>query len=110
MVLANGRYRFRISDTGVGIAPDDLPRIFEPFVQIDSALNRKYGGTGLGLPLSRMLVDLHGGTIEIESTPGMGTVATVELPADRVGGVLHPSLSGEASGIDADIGTQGRSS
>jgi two-component system cell cycle sensor histidine kinase PleC len=110
MITANGRYRCTIADTGIGIDPGDLSRIFEPFVQIDSALNRKYGGTGLGLPLSRMLVDLHGGTIEIESTPGMGTIATVELPAERVGGVSHPSLSGEVSGINGGIGTQGRSS
>ncbi len=64
--------RFDIADTGIGIAPADQERIFEAFSQADSSHARKYGGTGLGLPISRQLVDLMGGTLTLESDPGRG--------------------------------------
>ena len=69
-----------IGDQGVGIAADDIERIFEPFVQVESHLNRKNEGTGLGLPLSRQIMALHGGTVHLESTPGIGTTAVMTLP------------------------------
>lgn len=69
-----------IADQGVGIAADDIERIFEPFVQVESHLNRKNEGTGLGLPLSRQIMALHGGTVHLESTPGTGTTAVMTLP------------------------------
>jgi len=73
-----------VADSGIGIAPDDIPRALERFGQIDSRLSRKYEGTGLGLPLSKGLMELHGGTLEVESAVGVGTTVTITLPAFRV--------------------------
>lgn len=75
-----GVVRIAVSDTGIGIAEEDRERIFERFVQADSALNRRYSGTGLGLPLAREIAELHGGRIELESEPGAGSVFTLVLP------------------------------
>lgn len=76
-----------IIDTGIGIAAKDIPRALERFGQVDSALSRKYEGTGLGLPLARQLVELHGGTLTLESEPGKGTRVTVTFPRARLRGV-----------------------
>src|SRR5690606_42165043 len=73
----------RVSDTGIGIEPDAIPRALTPFMQVDSALTRRHEGTGLGLPLTKSLAELHGGTLELESAPGRGTTVTVFLPASR---------------------------
>ncbi|MGE5504252.1 MAG: PAS-domain containing protein [Actinomycetota bacterium] len=73
-----------VSDTGIGMSAEDLKRVMEPFVQVDTRLSRKYEGTGLGLPLTRALVTAHGGTLTLESAPGVGTTATVLFPASRV--------------------------
>ena len=73
-----------VRDTGIGMAEKDIPTALEHFVQIDSDLNRKHGGTGLGLPLSNRLVELHGGRLEIQSTLGVGTTVTVRLPCERI--------------------------
>ena len=70
--------------TGIGIALADIPKALTPFQQIDSALNRKYEGTGLGLPLTRALVELHGGTLGLQSKVDVGTTVTVRFPADRI--------------------------
>jgi len=80
----DGGLAFVITDTGIGIQTKDLDRIFEPFVQVDVGMSRKFGGTGLGLPIARKLASAHGGTISIESAPGLGTTAIFRLPADRV--------------------------
>jgi two-component system cell cycle sensor histidine kinase PleC len=69
-----------VRDSGVGISPEDIERVFEPFVQADGNLDRASSGTGLGLPLSRRLVELHGGTLHLESIAGVGTTAVVTLP------------------------------
>ncbi len=79
-------YEVRISDTGIGIAPEDIPKALDPFGQIDSRLSRKYDGTGLGLPLARRLVELHQGRLSLESAVGRGTTVTIWLPADRAMG------------------------
>ncbi|NTU80671.1 MAG: GAF domain-containing protein [Chloroflexales bacterium] len=71
---------FTVWDTGIGIAPDDQRRLFQPFVQIDSALNRQYAGTGLGLALVQRLAELHGGSVTLESSPGAGSRFRVALP------------------------------
>jgi PAS domain S-box-containing protein len=71
---------FAISDTGIGIASADIAKLFQPFIQIDSSLNRKYEGTGLGLVLVKQIVELHGGTVSIDSTVGTGSCFTVKLP------------------------------
>jgi signal transduction histidine kinase/HAMP domain-containing protein len=70
----------RVSDTGIGMAPEDIPVALAPFGQVDSRLARRYEGTGLGLPLTKVLIELHGGSIAIDSAPGKGTVVTVMLP------------------------------
>ena len=71
---------FQVVDTGIGIAPNDLRRLFQPFVQVDSALNRQYEGTGLGLALVKQIVELHGGQVIAESEVGQGSCFTVALP------------------------------
>jgi signal transduction histidine kinase len=77
---ANGSAEIAVSDTGVGIAPRDQEAIFEAFRQVGTDVTRKREGTGLGLALSRRFVELHGGTIRVESEPGKGSKFTVTLP------------------------------
>lgn len=77
---------FSVSDTGIGIAPDYIDKIFQPFVQIDSALNRQFSGTGLGLALVRRIVLMHHGTITLESQVGQGSRFTVHLPQQQLSG------------------------
>jgi len=79
--LEDGAVEIVVSDTGIGIAAADLPRLMQPFEQATSGYTRQNGGTGLGLPLVDSLVRLHGGELQIESTIGQGTVVTVRLPA-----------------------------
>ena len=73
---------FQIVDTGIGIAPNDLQRLFQPFVQVSSNLNRQYEGTGLGLALVKQIVELHGGMVMAESEVGKGSSFSVALPYD----------------------------
>ena len=73
-------FYFSVNDTGIGISPPDLRRIFEPFTQIDSSLARQHEGTGLGLALVRKLAQLHGGRIDVDSEPGRGSRFTIVLP------------------------------
>jgi len=72
--------RFDVEDTGIGIAKEKVQQVFTAFTQADSSTSRKYGGTGLGLTITRSLVELLGGTVEIDSTLGKGTVVSVLLP------------------------------
>jgi CheY-like chemotaxis protein/anti-sigma regulatory factor (Ser/Thr protein kinase) len=71
---------FTVWDTGIGIAPEDQRRLFQPFVQIDSSLSRQYAGTGLGLSLVDRLARMHGGRVELVSVPGQGSRFTVVIP------------------------------
>jgi signal transduction histidine kinase len=81
---ANGTLSILVSDTGIGMSEDEVAIALQPFRQIDSDLARKHDGTGLGLPLTKALVELHGGTLAIRSEKGRGTDVTVTLPASRV--------------------------
>ena len=83
-VSPDGHFVFQVRDTGIGMSEDDIPAAFAKFRQIDSALNREFDGTGLGLPLASGLVELHGGTIGIESKLGHGTAVTIRLPGSRI--------------------------
>jgi two-component system cell cycle sensor histidine kinase PleC len=86
------RVRIEVSDTGIGIPPRDLPRVIEPFYQVQGTIDRRSGGTGLGLPLSKSLIELQSGSLALESTLNRGTTATIFLPAAR-----RSALSGSAS-------------
>jgi len=74
----------RVSDTGIGIKPEDIPKVFEPYTQIDSAVADRHKGTGLGMPLTLSLMQLHGGTVLLESEVGIGTTVTLRLPIERL--------------------------
>jgi signal transduction histidine kinase len=73
-----------VADTGIGIAPEDLQRVLEPFGQVDSSLSRLHQGTGLGLPLVKAIMGLHGGTLDLKSEVGVGTTVTVVFPRERM--------------------------
>ena len=79
-----GDLAITISDTGIGIASADIPTVMSPFGQVEAAFQRAHSGTGLGLPLTRALIELHGGTFRIDSELGKGTAVTVTLPGKRV--------------------------
>ncbi|HEX9466516.1 MAG TPA: PAS-domain containing protein [Alphaproteobacteria bacterium] len=81
-----------IADTGIGMKPESIPLALEPFRQLDSSFARRFEGTGLGLPLAKSLIELHGGRLEIESEPDKGTVVRVVLAADRV--IQPPATDG----------------
>ncbi|MEC4687820.1 MAG: HAMP domain-containing sensor histidine kinase [Nitrospirota bacterium] len=81
---AHGDLKVTISDTGIGIAAEDLDKVMTPFAQVDSAHSRKHQGTGLGLPISKALSELHGGSFTMASEPGVGTTVTVCFPAERI--------------------------
>jgi signal transduction histidine kinase len=78
--------RISVTDTGIGIAPADMGRLFQPFMQIDSALNRQYEGTGLGLALVKRIVELHGGQVHLTSEVGRGSCFAIDLPCVQAGG------------------------
>src|SRR5262249_31482243 len=79
----DGRLGLSVTDTGIGIAETDLLRVMEPFGQADGSLRRRYEGTGLGLPLVRSFVELHGAAFDLKSQVGSGTTATVMFPVER---------------------------
>ncbi|MBD2036394.1 GAF domain-containing protein [Phormidium sp. FACHB-592] len=76
---------FHVADTGIGIAPHDIPTLFQPFQQLDSGLNKKYQGTGLGLALARKLAQLHGGDLTVRSELNQGSCFTLSLPHGNYG-------------------------
>jgi signal transduction histidine kinase/CheY-like chemotaxis protein len=81
---------FAVADTGEGIAPEDIPRIFEEFQQVDGSTRRRHGGAGLGLAISRRFVELHGGRIWVESQMGKGSTFYFSLPVDQTDLVAAP--------------------
>jgi len=80
----DGGLNIAVRDTGIGIAPQDVATALEPFGQIDSSLSRKYQGTGLGLPIVKSYMELHGGVLGIVSRPGEGTIVSLQFPPNRV--------------------------
>jgi len=82
--MQKGSLVIAVTDTGIGMEEADIPKAMERFGQIDSQLSRKYDGTGLGLPLAKQLMDLHGGALEIVSEVSVGTTVTVVFPPERV--------------------------
>ncbi|NRT58075.1 PAS domain-containing hybrid sensor histidine kinase/response regulator [Sphaerotilus uruguayifluvii] len=96
---------FEVRDTGIGIAPEAVPRLFTAFTQVHEGMARRYGGTGLGLAISRQLVELMGGTIEVESRPGVGSVFRFAIPAGPVPATGTPAA--DPSGPAASVGAGG---
>lgn len=91
LVRDGGMIDLSVSDTGIGIAAADLPRLGDPFFQAKSSYDRGHDGTGLGLSVVRGLVGLHGGTLTIESAPGIGTRVGVRLPVGGVSAASEPA-------------------
>jgi two-component system cell cycle sensor histidine kinase PleC len=83
-MAADGGVDIQIADTGIGMTGQEIAVAFQPFAQVESTLNRRYEGTGLGLPITKALTELHGGRLLIASTPGVGTTVTVHLPDSRI--------------------------
>ena len=93
------RIMFTVWDTGIGIRGEDMGKLFQPFVQIDSSLGRQYSGTGLGLVLVQKAARMHGGQVIVESTFGEGSRFTIEIP-------WNPSSEIEPGGTEASEGKQ----
>lgn len=99
---AVGAVHITVWDTGIGIAEADMARLFQPFVQLDSRLAREYGGTGLGLSLVQRMMDLHGGTVTVESEVGQGSRFTISFPWQESG--RHSTPLVEAQQADGGVG------
>ena len=80
VALRDNYLRIAVIDTGIGIASENIPKLFQPFIQIDSALNRQYVGTGLGLVLVKRIVELHNGQVELTSEIGVGSSFVLNIP------------------------------
>ncbi|NOT05403.1 MAG: PAS domain S-box protein [Anaerolineales bacterium] len=103
---------FSVTDTGIGIAPADIQKLFKPFVQVDSSLSRQYEGTGLGLTIAKKMIEMHGGSIEVQSEVGTGSRFTFTLPwnptiedADNQG---LPNMENEEHNPTVHPGSAGR--
>ena len=99
--LAPDCLRIAVSDTGIGIASENIEKLFQPFIQIDSALNRQYEGSGLGLALVKRLVELHGGKVELTSELGAGSCFAIELPCAPSPSQAERAADPMASGLTA---------
>jgi len=99
-VRSGDQIRLFVNDTGIGIAEEDLRRIGQPFVQVRNDYTRQFQGTGLGLSLVKGLVELHGGSMSIESAPDLGTTVTIGLPAAR-----HSDIEFGDKGNSRELGT-----
>ena len=94
--LEDKKFVLEVSDTGIGMSADQIPRALEAFRQIDSQISRKHVGTGLGLPLAKHLVELHGGTLDLESKVDFGTTVRIVLPPERT--VVRSMLPAPSAG------------
>jgi signal transduction histidine kinase len=95
-----GDIELSVADTGIGIAPEDIPKLMQPFVQLDNVYKRKASGSGLGLAIVRSLVEKHRGAITIDSALEQGTRMTVRLPAKLVAGA---KTGGAKAGVERAI-------
>lgn len=77
-----------VADTGIGMSPDDVIKALGPFGRVEGPMARRFHGTGLGLPLTKSLIEMHGGTLTIDSVPNQGTTVTLRFPPDAI----EPSL------------------
>ncbi|MBI1777036.1 MAG: hypothetical protein HYR63_16985 [Proteobacteria bacterium] len=82
-VMPGKEFAIAVVDTGIGIDARRLPHVFEPFQRIDPYCSRRHGGSGLGLSISKMIVERHGGRLSIESRLGVGTTVTIHVPPER---------------------------
>lgn len=87
---AGGMIRFTVADTGIGIAPEDLVRLARPFEQVEGQHSKTTQGTGLGLALTKSLIEMHGGQLTMESEPGVGTTVSFDLPVKRPDQTVQP--------------------
>ena len=101
--------RIAVIDTGIGIAPEHMDKLFQPFVQIDSTLNRQYTGTGLGLALVKRIIELHGGEVGLSSEVGTGSCFTIGLPCTATSTVSPEPTPSPAQSIQVDT-SEGSSS
>ena len=97
-VDAQSCIRISIADTGIGIAAKDIPKALLPFGQVAESYKRGHEGTGLGLPICNSLMNLHGGTLAIDSEPGVGTTVTISFPPERTVGLAVGCTVGRAAG------------
>jgi signal transduction histidine kinase len=86
----DGAFEIRIADNGVGMNEDGIALALKPFGQVKNVMKKETEGTGLGLPLSAALMEMHGGSLRLESAPGEGTVVTLHIPMSRVIGGADP--------------------
>ena len=91
-VKADESIYFEVADTGIGMSPEEVAIALTLFGQVDSGMDRNFEGTGLGLPLCKSLAEAHGGTLEIESEPGVGTTVRVLFPPERVAAGLRQAI------------------
>ncbi len=85
-ITTDGELVLTVADTGIGMSPEDIQRAMRPFEQIDASLDRRFEGTGLGLPIVKSLIELHDGRLDIQSEVGVGTRVSLHFPADRLSG------------------------
>jgi two-component system, cell cycle sensor histidine kinase PleC len=104
----NGWLIIAVTDTGIGMSAEETRIALTAFGQVDSPQNRRHGGTGLGLPLAKSMMELHGGRLTVISAPGEGTTIELRFPPNRVRFQREPATGAEVAGTEAEVGTDVR--